>query len=61
MGLDALLENQLDMLTIGQSFRSCTYTRFLSQGVEIELIFTLRAAVSEIQVDFQNFHVHVWA
>ncbi len=40
-----------------QSSRSCTYTRFLFQGVEIELIFTLWAAVSKIWADFQNW---VW-
>ncbi len=30
---------------------------FLPHGVELELIFTLLAAVSQIQADFQNFHV----
>ena len=36
--------------------RSCTYNPFLSQGLEIELIFALRAAVSEIRIraDIQN-------
>ncbi len=33
---------------------------FLPQGVEIELIFALRAAVSEIQADFQNCHILAW-
>ncbi len=47
-------------LAIGQSSRSCTYTLFLPQGVEIELIFTLRAAVSEIQADFQHCHIWTW-
>ncbi len=46
-------------LAIGQSARSCTYTLFLPQGGEIELIFALRAAVSEIQASFQN--CHIWA
>ncbi len=31
-----------------QSSRSCTYALFLSQGVEIELIFALKTAVSKI-------------
>ncbi len=39
--------------------RSCT-TLFLPQGVEIELIFTLRAAVSETQANFQNCHFWAW-
>ncbi len=30
---------------------------FLTQGVEIELIFALQAAVSEIQANFQNCHI----
>ncbi len=40
--------------------RSCTYTPFLSQGIEIELIFALRAAVSEIWANFQNCHIWAW-
>ena len=36
--------------------RSCTYTLFFPWGVEIELIFALRAAISEIQAIFQNCH-----
>ncbi len=32
---------------------------FYHRGVEIELIFTLRAAVSEIRADFQSSHI--WA
>ena len=40
-------------LAIGQSARGCTYTLFLPQGGEIELIFTLR-------VDFQNCHIWAW-
>ena len=46
-------------LAIGQTYGSCTYTLFLRQGVEIELIFALQAAVSEIRTDFQN--CHIWA
>ena len=41
------------------SSRSCTYTLFLPQRIEIELIFSLQAAVSEIRADFQN--CHIWA
>ncbi len=44
----------------GQSSRSCKYTVFLHQGVEIELIFALRAAVSKIQENFQNCHIWAW-
>ena len=29
-------------------------------GVEIKLIFALRAAVFEIRANFQNFHIWVW-
>ncbi len=36
--------------------RSCTFWLF----VEIELIFTLRAAVSEIWAVFQNCHIWAW-
>ena len=32
---------------------------FYPRGVEIELIFALRAAVSEIRADFENYHI--WA
>ena len=32
----------------------------LPLGVEIELIFALRAAVSEIRADFQNCHIWAW-
>ncbi len=42
------------------SARSCTCTLFLPTGVEIELIFALRAAISEIQADFQNCHIWAW-
>ncbi len=40
--------------------RSCTYTLFLPQGVEIKLIFALRAAVSEIRTILQNCHIWAW-
>ncbi len=46
-------------MAIGQNARSCTYTLFLPHRVEIELIFTLWAALSEIRADFQN--CHIWA
>ncbi len=42
-------------LAMGQSSKSCTYTLFLTQGLNIELILALRA-VSEIRADFQNGH-----
>ncbi len=47
---------------IDQSPRSWTYTLFLPQGVKIEfiLVFTLRAAFSEIQTEFQNWHIWAW-
>ncbi len=35
------------------------HTLFLHQGVEIKVIFALRAAVSEIWANFQN--CHIWA
>ncbi len=41
-------------------YPSCTYTVFLPQRVEIELIFALRPAVSEIQGDFRNWHIEAW-
>ncbi len=44
----------------GTNSRSCTYTLFLAQGVEIELIFALRAAVSEMRTNFQNCHIWAW-
>ncbi len=37
--------------------RSCTYTLFLAQRVEIELISP--SGFPEIQADFQNYHI--WA
>ena len=40
--------------------RSCTYTLFLLQRVEIELIFPLRAAVSKIRANFQDCHNWAW-
>ena len=36
-----------------------TYTLFLPQVIEIELIFALRAAASEMRAHFQN--CHIWA
>ncbi len=33
---------------------------FYRNGGEIELIFALRAAVSEIRADFQNCHIWAW-
>ncbi len=36
------------------------HIHFLPQGVEIELIFTLWAAVSEIRVDFQTCYIWAW-
>ncbi len=44
-------------LTTGQSSRSCTYTLFLCQGVEIELIFALWSVVSQIRGNFLNCHM----
>ncbi len=38
----------------GMNSRSCTYTLFLLQRNEIELIFALRTDVSEIRANFQN-------
>ncbi len=46
-------------LASGQCSRSCTYTLFLPHGVEIELSFVLRAAVTEKRADFLN--CHIWA
>ncbi len=43
----------------GERSQSCICTLFLPQGVEIKLIFALRATVSEIGADLQNFHI--WA
>ncbi len=41
-------------------FIEVAYGHFLPYGVEIELIFALRAAVSEIRADFQNYHIWAW-
>ena len=43
-----------------KSARSCIWTLFLPQKVEIELIFALRAAVSEIWAHFENCHIWAW-
>ncbi len=47
---------------IWKSSRSCIWTLFLflPKGVEMELIFTLWAAVSKIRADFQNYHIWAW-
>ena len=42
-----------------QKFKKTQMDVFLPQGVEIKIIFGLRAAVFEIRADFQNFHI--WA
>ncbi len=49
-------------MKLGQwpSDRSCTYTLSLFQGIKIEFIFILWAAVSEIVADFQNCHIWAW-
>ncbi len=44
---------------MGKGSRSCTYTLFLPQRTEAELIFALRAAISGIQAGFQNGQI--WA
>ncbi len=44
-------------LALGKSPRSSTYIPSLSQGVEIELSFALRAVVPEIRASFQNCHI----
>ena len=54
LGLDALFKNQHGHWP---KFRSCTCTLSISQGVEIGFIFALWAAVPEIRVYFQNFHI----
>ena len=41
----------------GQSTRSCAHTLFLPQGIEIDIIFALRAAVSEVWANFKNCHI----
>ena len=45
---------------LGMNSRGCTCTLFLPQRVEIELIFTLRAVVSEIRAHFQNCLNWAW-
>ena len=40
-------------LATGKISRSCTYNIFLPNGVEIELLFALRAAVSKIQANYK--------
>ncbi len=51
MGLNDLLKSA--NLAMGQSSKSCTYTLFLTQYVEIEHIFAIWAAVSEIMLIFK--------
>ncbi len=43
-----------------QRSRSCAYALFLPQGVEIQLILNLWAAVSETRTDFQNCYIRAW-
>ena len=38
----------------------CTYSLSIPQAVKIELIFTLRAAVSETWANFQNCQIWAW-
>ncbi len=52
----AILGYETDVL-FEKIYRSWIWTLFPPQGVEIELIFALRVAVSEIQVDIQNYHI----
>ncbi len=47
-------------LEFEKSFRSCIWTIFLPQRVEVELIVVLEAAASEIWTDIQNCHVWAW-
>ncbi len=51
---------KLACLAIGQNSRSGTYTLFPPGAQKTELIFTLRAEVSEILADFQNCHISAW-
>ncbi len=46
-------------LAIGKSSKSCKYTLFLPQKVEI-VVLTLHAEVSEIRTDFQNCNIWAW-
>ncbi len=47
-------------MATGQSSSGCTYTFFLPQWGEIELIFALQPGVSEIRGVFLNYHIHIW-
>ncbi len=47
-------------LVSGQSAIICTYTLFLPQRVEIELIFALWAAVSKIRANYLTCHIWAW-
>ncbi len=57
MDLDVLLENRLGHLPMFQKLHIYSIS---TSGVEIELIFTLWAAVSQIYADFQNCHIWAW-
>ncbi len=58
VGLEALLENQLDHWP---KFQKLHIYSLSTPGVEIELIFALRAGVSEIRADFQNWYIWAWS
>ncbi len=59
MGLGALLNNQLGWPWA--KFPKVAHALFfLSQDVEIDHLFALRAAISEIMADFQNCHFWAW-
>ncbi len=47
-------------LAIGQSARSSTCIPSLPHWVEIEYIFALWAAISELRADFQNCYIWAW-
>ncbi len=55
MGLDTLIENQFGHWEKdpGVAHTLSLYRR----GVDIELIFPLWASFSDIQADFQNYHI----
>ncbi len=53
----AILAYETEVL-FEKNYKSCIWTLFLPQGVEIELIFALQAAVSEIRADFENYQLN---